>query len=63
MEKWEREIIARDVAWIAARHLGERPSRLEHVGIVFEELVAKELESQGYLVDRTLMAAHLPDCM
>ncbi|MDE3795824.1 restriction endonuclease [Sinorhizobium meliloti] len=53
MEKWERESIAEDVAWIAARHLGERPSRVEHVGILFEDRVAKELENLGYMVDRT----------
>lgn len=53
MEKWERESIAEDIAWIAVRQLGERPSRVEHVGILFEERVAKELESLGYLVDRT----------
>ncbi|MDW9804241.1 hypothetical protein GOA91_15140 [Sinorhizobium meliloti] len=53
IEKWERESIAEDIAWIAARQVGERPSRVEHVGILFEERVAKELESLGYLVDRT----------
>lgn len=53
LEKWERENIAEDVAWIACRQLGERPSRVENNGIVFEEQVAKELESHGYLVDRT----------